>query len=96
MFFESKKELRDRIERLSSKIENQIEEIARLRKEIKERENGGRIKGPHCTHCKSYGGDKLDVRNGVVIKGERCCLKSVPCREFERIGKATALKEAEP
>lgn len=96
MFFESKKELRDRIERLSRKIDDQIEEIARLRKEIKERENGGRIRGPHCSHCKHYGGDRLDYRNNVVVISERCCLKSVPCRDFERVGTETTPKEAEP
>ena len=87
MFFVTKgtyKELLDRAERLGRKVDEQLEEICRLRKKISEFENGGRTTGKYCTHCGNYGGDKIELRNGVVVSTERCCLKEVPCTDFER------------
>jgi hypothetical protein len=87
MIFETKKDLRERIERMSRKTDELLEEINYFRKKTQDMENSGRIKGPHCTHCEHYGGDKLEFVNGTVRGTERCCLKAVPCADFERAGK---------
>ena len=87
MFFVTKKtynELLDRAEKLGRKVDEQLEEICRLRKKISEFENGSRTTGKYCTHCSNYGGDKLEFRNGAVAYTERVCLKEAPCPDFER------------
>lgn len=87
MFFVAKKthdELLERAERLGRKVDEHLEEISRLRKKISELESGSRTTGKYCAHCENYGGDKLEWRNGVVVATDRCCLKEVPCPDFER------------
>lgn len=87
MFFVTKKThkaLLDRAEILDLKVDVSLKEISRLRKKISELENGARTTGKYCTHCSNYGGDKLEFQNGKVVFTEHCCLKEVPCPDFER------------
>jgi hypothetical protein len=87
MFFVTKKthdELLERAERLGRKVDEHLEEIIRLRKKISELENGSRTTGRYCTHCENYGGDKILLRKDGVVTTDRCCLKEVPCPDFER------------